>query len=148
MDDERIKKGDIVNVYFSTADAIYDAEVIYIPTTPGDSYQLVDEHGNKYSVQNYDYMIAKKHVLVLPEEHYVYISDKAESKMVYEHIINNLFGFIQKECPWMYHGNYPIHFYRVAGTSNKYGFIDSRYAPLPDIKIFTASEFLKLTEVL
>ena len=54
---ETIKVGDVVNVFFNTADAIYDAEIIYTPMATGDCFKLLDKNGKIYNVQQYNYMV-------------------------------------------------------------------------------------------
>ena len=38
MDDDKIKPGDIVNVYFENTYCEYDVTVIYVPVATGDSW--------------------------------------------------------------------------------------------------------------
>lgn len=54
---DKIDKGDIVDVFFNTADAIYDVEVLYTPCATGDCFTLKDKKGTIYNVQQYNYMI-------------------------------------------------------------------------------------------
>ena len=42
-----IEIGDKVNIHFSYSESIFDAIVMYIPHTTGDSWQLKDIHGNE-----------------------------------------------------------------------------------------------------
>ena len=57
MSKERINVGDTVCVYFNTADAIFDAEVLYTPCATGDCFILKDKKGSIYNVQQYNYMV-------------------------------------------------------------------------------------------
>lgn len=54
--DDRIEKGDIVDVSFNTADSIFDAEVLYIPCSSGDCFVLKDKKGIIYNVQSFNFM--------------------------------------------------------------------------------------------
>ena len=40
MSEEEINVGDKVNVFFGSADALYNAEVLYKPVATGDSWRL------------------------------------------------------------------------------------------------------------
>ena len=53
---DKIEIGDIVNVYFSTADAIFNVEIISSPCATGDCWRLKGGDGKLYNVQTYAYM--------------------------------------------------------------------------------------------
>ena len=54
---DTIKIGDVVNVYFNTSDAIFDAKILYTPASTGDCFILIDKSGKIYNVQQYNYMV-------------------------------------------------------------------------------------------
>ena len=51
-DENAIKEGDVVDVEFEYAMAIYNATVLYVPCATGDSWRLRDSQGVIY-VQNF-----------------------------------------------------------------------------------------------
>ena len=52
-----INKGDVVNIYFNTANTIHRAKVIHLMGEEAcDYYTVKDENGKIYHVQQYNYM--------------------------------------------------------------------------------------------
>jgi hypothetical protein len=51
----RIEIGDKVNIFFTTADAIFDAEIIDRPCAEGDCWKVKTEK-TLYNVQHFAYM--------------------------------------------------------------------------------------------
>jgi len=54
---DTIEVGDIVNIYFNTADAIFEAEIIRKPVATGDCFSLKGKDGHLYNVQQFNYMV-------------------------------------------------------------------------------------------
>lgn len=54
--ENKITVGDIVDVFFVTADALYHVEVLSTPCATGDCFCMRDEAGTLYNVQMYAYM--------------------------------------------------------------------------------------------
>jgi hypothetical protein len=52
---DRIEIGDKVNIFFNTADAIFDAEIIDHPHAEGDCWRVKTEK-TLYNVQQFNYM--------------------------------------------------------------------------------------------
>ena len=44
------KKGDLVNVHFTTSDSLFRCRVLYTPADVGDCWTLEDEDGGEHSV--------------------------------------------------------------------------------------------------
>jgi hypothetical protein len=58
---DRIKKGDIVNVFFWKEDDYLDSvEIIDFPDCPGDYFNLKSAEGTLYNVQHFKYMVKLK----------------------------------------------------------------------------------------
>lgn len=53
---ERIEEGDIVNIFFNTADAIFDAIILKTSVATGDCFVVKDKNDVLYNVQQYNYM--------------------------------------------------------------------------------------------
>ena len=56
MKKETIKRGDKVNIYFSTGEGIFNAEVLYIPCAEGDSWRIRDKDGDLLYIQKFEMM--------------------------------------------------------------------------------------------
>jgi hypothetical protein len=52
--ENRIEKGDKVDVFFSNGEAMYDCEVLYLPCATGDSWILKDKDNELVYVQMFE----------------------------------------------------------------------------------------------
>lgn len=54
---DRIEIGDMVNIYFNTADALFNVKIIDKPLATGDCWKAVGNRtGIFYNIQTYNYM--------------------------------------------------------------------------------------------
>ena len=59
MGQDRIEKGDIVDIHFTTSQSLFGVEVLSIPCATGDSWKVKDEQENIYLVQLFERMDKK-----------------------------------------------------------------------------------------
>jgi hypothetical protein len=57
--DERIKEGDVVDVYWENVECEFDCKVLYLPQDVGDCWHLERPDGTRIAVQMFAKMVRK-----------------------------------------------------------------------------------------
>jgi len=61
MNEKKIEIGDLVDIYFSGGDTIFNATILYQPYAPGDCFKVFQEvTETAYNVQHYESMTLVK----------------------------------------------------------------------------------------